>query len=215
MAYISKCEADLLALDCFELIGEDIKLGPNDHDWNEHRINLLSVLMLFPLWFNPLLILIELLLLLRGKLGLNLLSRFAQLFPDSSQPEKEGVYRGSWICEINNNANYNVTASKSVAVQGCLKEARKRPPTSKFIYIKSLFLLFFDPCPVSEIKCRGLLHVILEWLIEKFSDERWFTGHLIANKYEGLLRHIASRWQYTGTLRWIGLIIVILWSSYR
>ena len=121
MTYVSECEAHLLALHSFELVSEHVELRADNHNWHGHGIHFLSVLVLLPVGFDSLLVLIELLLVLRGQLGLKVLGWFGQLFTDGGQPEEKGVHGGSWVREVYHDADYDITASKCVAVQGCLK----------------------------------------------------------------------------------------------
>jgi len=77
--------------------------------------------MLLPEGFDSKLGRFELLLMVRGELGLDVLGGLSELFTDSREPEEKGVDGGSWVREVNHDADYYVTAGKGVAVQGCLK----------------------------------------------------------------------------------------------
>ncbi len=63
----------------------------------------------------------ELLLVVRGELGLNVLGGFGELFANGGEPEEKGVHGSSWVREVNHDADYNVSAGEGIAVQGCLK----------------------------------------------------------------------------------------------
>lgn len=77
--------------------------------------------MLLPEGFDLELCRFELLLVVRREFGLDVLGGLSQLLTDSREPEEKGVHGSSWVCEVNHNADYDVTAGEGIAVQGCLK----------------------------------------------------------------------------------------------
>jgi len=77
--------------------------------------------MLLPEGFDSELGRFELLLVVRGELGLDVLGGFSELLTDSGEPEEKGVDGSSWVREVNHNTDNYVTTGKGVAVQGCLK----------------------------------------------------------------------------------------------
>ena len=77
--------------------------------------------MLLPEGFDSKLGRFELLLVVRGELGLDVLGGFSELFANGGEPEEKSVDGSSWVREVNHNADYYVSAGEGIAVQGCLK----------------------------------------------------------------------------------------------
>ena len=77
--------------------------------------------MLLPEGFDSELGRFELLLVVRGEFGLDVLGGFSELFTNGGEPEEKSVHGSSWVREVNHDADYNVSTGKGVAVQGCLK----------------------------------------------------------------------------------------------